>query len=132
MKNGPNKAFLGTFWKSLTKKLGFFGARFPLKISMFGAEATLRKIVGPASQKWISQNSTKGTFWVGMWSNSWGGGGRGITEGYHSLLVSQNLVLIRLFQVSTPSISSRSCANFLKVQTPKDEKITAPFIIKLQ
>ena len=34
-KNSPNKAFLGTFWKVLTKKSRFFGARSLLKISIY-------------------------------------------------------------------------------------------------
>ena len=34
-KNSPKKAFLGSFWKILTKNLRFFGAGSPLKISKF-------------------------------------------------------------------------------------------------
>ena len=40
-KNRPKKAFLGTFWKNLTKKLRFFGSRFPLKISIYWRQRRL-------------------------------------------------------------------------------------------
>ena len=55
-KNRPKKAFLGTFWKILTKKLRLFGARSPLKISAF------RKYLGSVSQKWTSQMVQRGSF----------------------------------------------------------------------
>ena len=59
-KKSPKKAILGTFWKTLTKKLRFFGTRFPLKISIDWHEGAFRKILRSASQKWISRNSKKG------------------------------------------------------------------------
>ena len=55
------EAFLGIFWKILTKKIAFFGARFPLKISKYGHRRLLVLNLGSASHKWVSQNSTKGS-----------------------------------------------------------------------
>ena len=47
--------------KISTKKSRFFGIRSPLKISIeWRAEGAFRKILRSVSQKWISQNSTKG------------------------------------------------------------------------
>ena len=43
-KNRSKKAFLGTFWKILTEKLRFFGARSPLKISIYWRQRRLQKI----------------------------------------------------------------------------------------
>ena len=45
------KVFLGTFWKILTKKLRFFGARSPSKLIYFGAKGAFRKTLGSVSQK---------------------------------------------------------------------------------
>ena len=42
-KNRPKNAFLGTFWKILTEKLRFFGARSPLKISVYWRQRRLLK-----------------------------------------------------------------------------------------
>ena len=39
----PVLAFLGTFWKILTKKSRFFGARSPSKLVYIGAKGALRK-----------------------------------------------------------------------------------------
>ena len=44
LKNGPKKAFLGTFWKFLTKKSRFFGARSPLKISILAPKLDFLKV----------------------------------------------------------------------------------------
>ena len=57
-KKQAKKAFSGTFWKVLTKKLGFFGARSPLELVYIGAEGAFKKI-RVHRQKWISENSTK-------------------------------------------------------------------------
>ena len=40
-KKQSKKAFLGTFWKILTKKLRFFGARSPLQISNYWRQRRL-------------------------------------------------------------------------------------------
>ena len=57
---GQIKAFLGSFRKTLTKKLRFFGARSPSELVWIGAKGVFRKILRSVSQKWISENSTKG------------------------------------------------------------------------
>ena len=45
------KAFLGTFWKTLTKKLRFFSARaLPSKLVCSGAKGALRKILGSVTK----------------------------------------------------------------------------------
>ena len=44
----------------LTKKSHFFGARSPSKLVYIRAEGVFSKFLGSVSQKWISQNSTKG------------------------------------------------------------------------
>ena len=55
-------AFLGTFWKTLTEKLHFFGARSPLKTRVkIGARGAFRKVLESVSQKLISQNIIKGS-----------------------------------------------------------------------
>ena len=59
LKKQAKKAFLGSFWEILTKKLRLFGARSTLKLVYIGAEVAFRKILGSVSQKRISQNSTK-------------------------------------------------------------------------
>ena len=56
MKEQPKKAFLGPFWKYLTKKLH---AR-PSNLVYFGAKGAFRQILGSVSQTWISEKSTKG------------------------------------------------------------------------
>ena len=43
VKIGQKKAFLGTFWKILAEKLRFFGARSPLKISIYWRQRRLQK-----------------------------------------------------------------------------------------
>ena len=54
LKKQSKTAFLGTFWKILTKKLLFFGARSPLKISKYWRQGAFRKFLGSVGQKWIS------------------------------------------------------------------------------
>ena len=53
-KNSPKKGFLGTFWKSLTKKSRFSERAPPSKLVYFGAQGAFRKILGSVGQKWIS------------------------------------------------------------------------------
>ena len=53
LKKQAKKAFLDTFWKCWSKYRVFFGARSPLKISIYWPRRF-------SHQKWISQNSTKG------------------------------------------------------------------------
>ena len=53
-KNRSKTPFLGTFWKILTKKTRFFGARSPSKLVYIGAKGAFRKILGSVGQKWIS------------------------------------------------------------------------------
>ena len=57
----PKNAFWGFFGKVLPKSR-VFSARAPppSKLVYFGAEGSFRKVLGWVSQKWISQNSTKG------------------------------------------------------------------------
>ena len=43
----------------LTKKLHFLAP--PSNLVFIGAKGSSRKSLGPVGQKWISQNSTKGT-----------------------------------------------------------------------
>ena len=42
-KNRARKAILGSFWKILTKKSHFFGARSPSKLVYIGAQGAFRK-----------------------------------------------------------------------------------------
>ena len=46
--------------KNYDQKIAFFDVRSPSKLVYFGAKGTFRKISGSISQKWTSQNSTKG------------------------------------------------------------------------
>ena len=45
---------------NFNQKIAFFVARFTSKLVYIGAKDAFRKILGSVSQKWISQNSTKG------------------------------------------------------------------------
>ena len=77
-KKQSKKAFLGTFWKILTKKLRFFGARSPSKLVNIGAKGAFRKMLMVGRPKVDFLKSTKGgTLWVGRVSNPWGRGGGG-------------------------------------------------------
>ena len=58
LKKKAKKAFLGTFWKFLTKKLRFLARSPPLNLVYIGAEGSFRK--RDCQPKWISQNSSKG------------------------------------------------------------------------
>ena len=67
-------AFLGTFWKVLTKKNltksgVFFGACSPSKLVFIGGEGAFRNFLGSVGQKRISEKVSK----VGRGSNPWGG-----------------------------------------------------------
>ena len=57
MKKQAEKAVLGTFLKTLTKKSRFLVHASPSKLVYIGA---FRKKLGSVSQKLISQSSTKG------------------------------------------------------------------------
>ena len=57
------KAFLGSFWKTLTIQLRFFGAHSHFRISIYWRPRRLGKMLGSASQKGMSLNSTKGA-WI--------------------------------------------------------------------
>ena len=56
-KKQPKK---GVFWKIRTKKSRFFGARSPLKVSIYWRQRRLQKVFRVRHQKWILENSTKG------------------------------------------------------------------------
>ena len=43
-KSRPKRAFLGTFWKSLTEKLHFFGAHYHLKINILAPKTPLETL----------------------------------------------------------------------------------------
>ena len=68
-KNRPKKAFLGSFWKNLTKKSSFFGARFPSKLVNIGA---FKNFLGSISKNGYLKIVQRGTLGVGRWSNPWG------------------------------------------------------------
>ena len=73
-RNRPKRAFLSIFLENLDQKIAFFRRALPLKIVKIGTECAFRKNFRSVNQKWISQNSTKGTLWVGRCSNPWGWG----------------------------------------------------------
>ena len=52
-----NERLSALFWKNLTKKLHFFGARYPSKLVYINAKSAFRKILGSIRKKWISQRA---------------------------------------------------------------------------
>ena len=67
LKKQAKKSFWCTFW---IKNCVFSGRARPSKLLYIGAQGPFRNILRSVSQKCISQNSTKGTLWVGRGSNS--------------------------------------------------------------
>ena len=60
LKKQAEKAFLGTFWKTLTKKSHFLARAPPSKLIYIGTKGAFRKTLGSIGQKWIFQNCLKG------------------------------------------------------------------------
>ena len=53
--------------KKFYQKIAFLRRAPPQKLVYFGAEDAFRKMLGSASQKWISQKSTKGGTFGSAW-----------------------------------------------------------------
>ena len=70
LKNRPKKGFVGTFLEHFEQKPRFLA--LPSTLVYCGTEGAFRTILGSISQKLISENSTRGTLWVGRESNLWG------------------------------------------------------------
>ena len=58
-KKQAKKGVFRHFWNILTKNNAFFGARSPIKISIYWRQRQLKKNFRVRHQKWISQNSSK-------------------------------------------------------------------------